>query len=89
MTLVEKSAIMMPYTQRSTADPNEEENTMDQQGLTILYARLSNEDALDGESNSIQNQRSILTKYAEEHGFTNIKVLVDDGYTGTNFVEVR
>ena len=85
MTLVEKSAIMMPYTQRSTADPNEEENTMDQQGLTILYARLSNEDALDGERNSIQNQRSILTKYAEDHGFTNIKVLVDDGYTGTNF----
>ena len=58
---------------------------MDQQKITILYCRLSNEDALDGESNSIANQRSILTKYAAERGFTNIRVLVDDGYTGTNF----
>lgn len=58
---------------------------MDQQKITILYCRLSNEDALDGESNSIANQRSILTKYAAERGFANIRVLVDDGYTGTNF----
>ena len=85
MTIDQIFGIIEPYTQRSTADPNEEENMMDQQDITILYARLSNEDALDGESNSIQNQRSILTKYAEDHGFTNIKVLVDDGFTGTNF----
>lgn len=58
---------------------------MDQQKITILYCHLSNEDALDGESNSIANQKAILTKYAQEHGFTNIRVLVDDGYTGTNF----
>ena len=40
---------------------------------------------MDGESNSIQNQRDILTRYAKAHGYTNLKVLVDDGYTGTNF----
>ena len=58
---------------------------MDQHKITILYCRLSNEDLVDGESNSIANQRSILTSYAASHGFTNTKVLVDDGYTGTNF----
>ena len=58
---------------------------MDQQKITILYCRLSNEDALDGESNSIANQRSILTRFAADRGFTNTRILVDDGYTGTNF----
>ena len=58
---------------------------MDQQKITILYCRLSNEDLVDGESNSIANQRSILSSYAASHGFTNTRVLVDDGYTGTNF----
>ena len=73
-----------------SADPQKKgEDNVDQQKITILYCRLSNEDALDGESNSIANQRSILTKYAAERGFTNIRVLVDDGYTGTNFAGVR
>ena len=58
---------------------------MDQQKITILYCRLSNEDALDGESNSIGNQKAILSKFATDHGFTNTRLLVDDGYTGTNF----
>ena len=58
---------------------------MDQQLITALYCRLSNEDDLDGESNSIQNQRILLQKYADDHGFTNIRFFVDDGYTGTNF----
>ena len=58
---------------------------LDQQKITVLYCRLSNEDALDGESNSIANQRSILQAYADSHGFTNTRVLIDDGYTGTNF----
>ena len=53
--------------------------------LTALYERLSHDDERAGESVSIENQRSILTKYAAERGFTNIRVLVDDGYTGTNF----
>ncbi|MCD7848222.1 MAG: DUF4368 domain-containing protein [Oscillospiraceae bacterium] len=58
---------------------------MDQQKITILYCRLSNEDSLDGESNSIQNQKIMLQRYVDEHGYTNTKILVDDGYTGTNF----
>lgn len=69
-----------------SADPCVKEDAMlDQQKITILYCRLSNEDALDGESNSIQNQKEFLTRYAAEHGYTNLKILVDDGYTGTNF----
>lgn len=52
---------------------------------TILYGRLSQEDDRNGESNSIQNQRLILTKYAEEKGFENIHFLYDDGFSGTNF----
>lgn len=53
--------------------------------LTILYGRLSQEDDRDGESNSIGNQRLILEKYAEEKGFENIRFLYDDGFSGTNF----
>ena len=52
---------------------------------TILYGRLSQEDDREGESNSIGNQRLILTKYAEEKGFENIRFLFDDGFSGTNF----
>lgn len=51
---------------------------MDQQKITILYCRLSNEDAFDDESNSIANQRSILTRFAADHGFTNTRILVKD-----------
>ena len=57
--------------------------------FTILYGRLSQEDSQKGnrqdDSNSIQNQRLLLEKYAAEKGFTNTKFLYDDGYTGTNF----
>lgn len=52
---------------------------------TILYARLSQDDGSQGESNSIQNQRLILEKYAKENGFENLKFMADDGYSGTNF----
>ena len=77
---------MTPCTTVLSADPHKKgENDVDQQKITILYCRLSNEDALDGESNSIANQRSILTRFAADHGFTNTRILVDDGYTGTNF----
>ena len=54
-------------------------------GITALYCRLSRDDGADGESNSIANQKKLLAKYAKEHGFTNTKFYVDDGYTGTNF----
>ncbi len=58
---------------------------MNQQQITALYCRLSNEDDLEGESNSIQNQRTLLQRYADSHGFTNTRYFVDDVYTGTNF----
>ena len=76
-----------------SADPTVKEDVMlDQQKITIIYCRLSvediKEDAKGGkadESNSIQNQKEYLTRYAKDHGYTNLKILVDDGYTGTNF----
>lgn len=53
--------------------------------ITALYCRLSRDDELAGESNSIKNQKSILSKYAKENNFQNIKFFVDDGYSGTTF----
>ena len=53
--------------------------------ITGLYARLSQEDLMQGESNSIRNQKLILQKYADDHGFRNCKSYVDDGYSGANF----
>ena len=55
------------------------------QEIDILYGRLSQEDELKGDSNSIQNQRMLLEKYAKDNGFTNVKFMYDDGYSGTNF----
>jgi len=53
--------------------------------ITALYCRLSVDDRADGESNSITNQKIILQKYADEHGFKNTKFFVDDGVSGTLF----
>ena len=57
--------------------------------ITALYCRLSRDDELTGDSNSIVNQKAILKRYAKEQGFRNIQFFVDDGYSGANFVEVR
>ena len=54
-------------------------------GITALYCRLSRDDGMDGESNSIVNQKTLLSQKAKEKGLTDIKFYVDDGYTGTNF----
>ena len=53
--------------------------------ITALYCRLSNDDDLNGESNSITNQKAILQKYADDNGFRNAQFYVDDGFSGTNF----
>ena len=53
--------------------------------ITALYCRLSRDDELSGESNSITNQKSILSKYAKDNNFQNVKFFVDDGYSGTTF----
>ena len=52
---------------------------------TALYARLSLDDGNVGESMSIQSQKAILTRKAEELGIYNYRFYVDDGYSGTNF----
>lgn len=53
--------------------------------LTALYCRLSVDDKAEGESNSIANQKTILTRYAGERGFGNTRFFIDDGVTGTVF----
>lgn len=53
--------------------------------VTALYCRLSRDDDMQGDSNSISNQKKLLSKYAKEYGLANTKYFVDDGYTGTNF----
>ena len=46
--------------------------------LTALYERLSRDDELNGESNSISNQKKLLEQYAKEHGFTNLVHFTDE-----------
>jgi len=53
--------------------------------ITALYARLSRDDDLQGESNSITNQKQILENYATQYGFNNTVIFQDDGYSGVNF----
>ncbi len=53
--------------------------------ITALYCRLSRDDGVDGESNSIGTQKKMLAMKANELGLGNIEYYVDDGYTGTNF----
>ena len=58
--------------------------------ITALYERLSRDDELTGDSNSISNQKRILEKYCRDHGYTAIRHYdEDDGYSGTNFAGVR
>lgn len=58
---------------------------MNKKKFTALYCRLSRDDELTGESNSIQNQKKLLRKYALENHFSNFLFFVDDGWSGTNF----
>ena len=53
--------------------------------ITALYCRLSRDDDLVGDSNSIVHQKEILESYAKSHAFLNPVFYVDDGYSGTNF----
>lgn len=53
--------------------------------ITALYERLSRDDELEGDSNSIVNQKRYLQAYADEHGFTNCRHYTDDGWSGGNF----
>ena len=60
-------------------------NTHMPEQITALYARLSQEDALDGDSNSIINQKALLSKYAADNGFSNPVFFIDDGVSGVTF----
>lgn len=53
--------------------------------ITALYCRLSQEDALDGDSNSIINQKAILSKYVNDNNYLSPQFYIDDGWSGTNF----
>ena len=53
--------------------------------ITALYSRLSRDDEAVGDSLSIQNQKAMLEKYAEQNGFSNIAHFSDDGFSGKNF----
>jgi len=56
-----------------------------EQRITALYERLSRDDEIAGDSNSIVNQKSMLQSYADLHGFTNCVHYTDDGWSGGNF----
>ena len=58
-------------------------------GITALYCCLSRDDGVDGDSNSVANQKKLLSQKAKEMGLSNPRYYVDDGYTGTNFAGVR
>ena len=60
-------------------------NKIEHTGITALYCRLSRDDGKECESNSISNQKKLLSKKAKELGLSNTRYYVDDGYTGTNF----
>ena len=61
------------------------QSNKDNIGITALYCRLSRDDGTDSESNSIANQKRLLSQKSKELNLTNTKFYVDDGYTGTNF----
>ena len=54
-----------------------------------VYCRLSQDDGSVGESGSIQTQRTLLTQYCKEQHISITDYYCDDGWSGTNFVEVR
>lgn len=56
-----------------------------QNRITALYCRLSRDDDFGGDSASIQTQKTMLSQYARDNGFTVTEFYVDDGYSGTNF----
>lgn len=68
-----------------TVSTNKKNNTNGGDAVTALYCRLSRDDELSGDSNSIVNQKQILGEYAKRHGFHNCRFYVDDGFSGTNF----
>lgn len=73
------------YDQSNTAAVLHPYAVMSTEAVTALYCRLSRDDELQGDSNSIINQKKILQKYALDHGWKNIRFYIDDGISGTTF----
>lgn len=63
----------------------EENKVQTAEKITALYCRLSQDDELKGDSNSIVHQKEILSEYANKNGFANCRFYVDDGISGTTF----
>ena len=59
-------------------------NRQTEEKITALYERLSRDDDLTGDSNSILNQKRYLESYAAQRGYTNIVHYTDDGWSGGN-----
>ncbi|MDE7171394.1 MAG: recombinase family protein, partial [Oscillospiraceae bacterium] len=53
--------------------------------IAAFYCRLSHDDDTAGDSNSIQNQKHLLERYAQDHNIAHYRYYVDDGFSGTNF----
>lgn len=87
MTNDASSVIMETPNSVLTVAPSKEDTEMLRatEKITALYCRLSQEDALAGESNSISNQKNILLQYVKQNHFLNPLFFVDDGYSGTDF----
>ena len=61
------------------------QNQGQEEKITALYGRLSDDDGVDMESNSISNQRTILQDYAKKNGYLHPVFFYDDGVSGTTF----
>lgn len=61
------------------------EKRLEPEKITALYERLSHDDELIGDSNSVVNQKAMLESYAAQNGFTNLVHYTDDGWSGANF----
>ena len=87
MTNETNLAIMEPTNPVQTVALEKEETEMLRatDKITALYCRLSQEDSLDGESNSISNQKKLLLAYCKDHHLPNPVFFVDDGYSGTDY----
>jgi len=75
----------VPHSSSAAEQGFRKEENMKQTKTTILYGRLSREDGDKVESDSIANQKLILSEYADRHGFPNPVVIVDDGWSGLRF----
>lgn len=78
-----QSDVPQEVTDMERKTENKKNNTNNR--LTALYCRLSRDDGTFDDSSSIQTQKTMLTKYAADHGYWNTKLFIDDGYSGTNF----